>query len=309
MSFIIDKPKVVVVAGPTASGKTGLGIALAQRFGGEIVSADSMQIYKGMSIASAAPTNEEKEQAVHHLVEFLEPEERFCVADYVALAKEKISDILSRGKLPIIVGGTGLYINSLIDGIEFCEQSPNETIRKRLEAEFDALGGESMLSRLKEIDEQTANRLSASDKRRIVRALEIYETTGTTLSQQNELSRKNGKPYDEIMLGITFLDREKLYERINKRADLMLNNGILEEAKLMSNKGVTAAQAIGHKEFNEYFSGNCTLEEATEKLKRETRRYAKRQLTWFRRDSRINWLYNDSDDVFQRAVEIIERKL
>ncbi len=309
MSFITQKPKVVVVAGPTASGKTSLGIALAQHFGGEIVSADSMQIYKGMSIASAAPTKEERKQAVHHLVEFLEPDESFCVADYVALAKEKISDIVNRGKLPIIVGGTGLYINSLVDGIEFCEQKPDEKIRKRLEAEYEGLGGEEMLCRLRKIDKQTAERLSASDKRRIVRALEVFETTGITISQQNELSRKNGKPYDEIMLGITYLDREKLYERINKRVDLMIENGILEEAKLMSNKGVTAAQAIGHKEFGEYFCGNCTLEEAKEKLKRETRRYAKRQLTWFRRDSRINWLYNDSDDVFKKAVEIIERKL
>lgn len=309
MSNITEKPKVLVVAGPTASGKTGLGIALAKHFDGEIVSADSMQIYKGMPIASAAPTKEEKEQAVHHLVEFLEPEQRFCVADYVALAKETINGILNRGKLPIIVGGTGLYINSLIDGIEFCEQKPDEEIRKRLEADFETYGGEEMLRRLEKIDIQTAQRLSVSDKRRIIRALEIYETTGVTLTEQNRLSKKNGAPYDAIMVGITYLDREKLYERINKRVDLMLENGILDEARKMNNKGVTASQAIGHKEFGEYFSGNCTLEEATEKLKRETRRYAKRQLTWFRRDSRINWIYADCDDVLKRAVEIIERKL
>lgn len=309
MSNLTEKPKVVAVVGPTASGKTGLGIALARHFNGEIISADSMQVYKGMPIASAAPTAGEKELAVHHLVEFLEPEESFCVADYVALAKEKAADILSRGKLPIIVGGTGLYINSLIDGIEFCEQKPDEEIRKKLESDFIALGGEEMLSRLRKIDEPTANRLNSSDKRRIIRALELYETTGMTVSEQNELSRKNGAPYNEIMVGITYLDREKLYERINKRVDLMLENGILDEAREMSERGITAAQAIGHKEFGEYFSGNCTLEEAVEKLKRETRRYAKRQLTWFRRDSRINWIYADCEDVLKRAVEIIERKL
>lgn len=309
MSNITKKPIVVVVTGPTASGKTGLGIALAQRFNGEIISADSMQIYKGMSIASAAPTKSEREQAVHHLVEFLEPEQRFSVADYVAIAKEKIGDIISRGKFPIIVGGTGLYINSLIDGIEFCGQKTDEDVRKRLESDFEAVGGEEMLSRLAQIDEKTAKRLNPADKRRIIRAFEIYETTGITLSQQNEISRKNGKPYDEIMIGITYSDREKLYERINIRVERMLEEGLLQEAEKMCNKGITAAQAIGHKEFKNYFDGNITLSEAVETLKRETRRYAKRQLTWFRRDSRINWLYADNDDVLKRAVEIIERKL
>lgn len=309
MSNITEKPKVIVVVGPTASGKTGLGIALAKRFGGEIVSADSMQIYKGMSVATAAPTQNERKEAIHHLVEFLNADERFCVADYVNLAKEKIDDILKRGKVPVIVGGTGLYVNSLIDGIEFCEEKTNEGLRKKLEADFDNFGGEEMLSRLAEVDKESADRLNSSDRRRIIRALEIYETTGITLTRQNELSRKNGAPYDAIMIGINFTDREKLYERINNRVDLMLRNGVLDEAERMRNKGVTAAQAIGHKEFYEYFDGKVTLEEATEKLKRETRRYAKRQLTWFRRDLRINWIYADCEDVLKRAVEIIERKL
>lgn len=309
MNNITEKPKVVVVVGATASGKTGLGIALAKRFDGEVVSADSMQIYKGMPIATAAPTREEREEVVHHITEFLEPNERFSVADYVSLAKKTIDDILKRGKLPIIVGGTGLYISSLIDGIEFGEQKPDEAVRKQLEEEFENLGAGAMLHKLSKIDKETADRLSVSDKRRIIRALEIYRTSGITITEQNKLSKINGKPYDEIIIGINYLDREKLYERINKRVDLMLQNGILEEAKSFSRKGVTAAQAIGHKEFNEYFSGNVTLDEAVERLKRQTRRYAKRQLTWFRRDTRINWVYPDCEDALKKAAEIIERKL
>ncbi|MBR2043955.1 MAG: tRNA (adenosine(37)-N6)-dimethylallyltransferase MiaA [Clostridia bacterium] len=309
MSNTTKKSKVIVIVGPTASGKTRLAIKVAQRFGGEIISADSMQIYKGMPIATAAPTQEEKALAVHHLVEFLEADKRFSVADYVSLAKKCIDDILSRGKLPVIVGGTGLYINSLIDGIEFCEEGFDADVRGKLEEEFEELGGEQMLLKLMKFDPDTAKRLNKADKRRIIRAFEVFYTTGKTLTEQNGLSRKNGKPYEEIMIGITYDDREKLYERINSRVDIMLNSGLIDEARAMLKKGETAAQAIGHKEFGEYLNGSCTLEEATEKLKRETRRYAKRQLTWFRRDSRINWIYADKENVTERAYDIIERKL
>ncbi len=303
----ISKPKVIFVVGPTASGKTGLSIALARRFNGEIVSADSMQIYKGIGIASAAPTCEEKSLAVHHLVEFLEPQAKFSVADYVDLARQTINDIISRGKLPIVVGGTGLYIDSLIDGIEFINEKTSDQMRKTLENEFDNLGGEEMLQRLSQIDSIASSKLSPNDKKRIIRALEIYYSTGLTITQQNERSKAKGKPYNEVIIGITCLDRQKLYDRINRRVDTMVEKGIVDEAKAMRNKGYTSAQAIGHKEFYDYLDGEISLEEATEKLKRETRRYAKRQLTWFRKNENINWIYCDIQDTETAAVEILER--
>lgn len=309
MSKVSKKIPLVAVAGPTASGKTALGIALSKHFGGEIVSADSMQIYKGMTIAAAVPTEEERKTSPHHLIEFLEPSVKFSVADYVEIARKTILEIANRNKLPILVGGTGLYINSLVDGIEFTKEKPSEELRKKLEEEFQEKGGEEMLKKLSVFDPQTANRLNASDKRRILRAIEIFETTGITLTRQNELSKVKGSDYNTVMLGITFRDREKLYERINLRVDKMLDEGLLDEARQASNKGVTAAQAIGHKEFIPYFKGEVSLEEAVEKLKRETRRYAKRQLTWFRRDTRINWLYADEEDVVKKAIEIVERKI
>lgn len=309
MSKLSEKIPLVAVAGPTASGKTALGIALSKHFGGEIVSADSMQIYKGMTIAAAVPTEEERKTSPHHLIEFLEPSVKFSVADYVEIARKTILEIANRNKLPILVGGTGLYINSLVDGIEFTKEKPSEELRKKLEEEFQEKGGEEMLKKLSVFDPQSANRLNASDKRRILRAIEIFETTGITLTRQNELSKIKGSNYNTVMLGITFRDREKLYQRINLRVDKMLDEGLLDEARQASNKGVTAAQAIGHKEFIPYFKGVVSLEEAVEKLKRETRRYAKRQLTWFRRDTRINWLYADEEDVVKKAIEIVERKI
>lgn len=303
----MNKPKVLFVVGPTASGKTGLAIKLARRFNGEIVSADSMQIYKGISIASAAPTEEEKQLAVHHLVEFLEPEIKFSVADYVVLARKVIEDIISRGKLPIIVGGTGLYIDALIEGIEFTDEKTSSEVRENIEKEYDDIGGVEMLRKLSEIDALTAKKLSPNDKKRIVRAFEVYYTIGITITEQNERSKINGKPYDETVIGISCYDREKLYERINKRVDLMVQSGIIEEAKSMRDKGYTSAQAIGHKEFYDYLDGKVSLEEAIEKLKRETRRYAKRQLTWFRKNENINWVYSDIQNAEVAATELLER--
>ncbi len=303
----MNKPKVIFVVGPTASGKTGLAIKLARRFNGEIVSADSMQIYKGISIASAAPTEEEKQLAVHHLVEFLEPEIKFSVADYVVLARKVIEDIISRGKLPIIVGGTGLYIDALIEGIEFTDEKTSSEVRENIEKEYEDIGGVEMLRKLSEIDALTAKKLSPNDKKRIVRAFEVYYTSGITITEQNERSKINGKPYDETVIGISCNDREKLYERINKRVDLMVQSGIIEEAKSMRDKGYTSAQAIGHKEFYDYLDGKISLEEAIEKLKRETRRYAKRQLTWFRKNENINWVYSDIQNFEVAATELLER--
>ncbi|MBQ7107026.1 MAG: tRNA (adenosine(37)-N6)-dimethylallyltransferase MiaA [Clostridia bacterium] len=301
----MQKIPLIAVVGPTASGKTKLGIELAKAFDGEVVSADSMQVYKGISIASAAPTKEETEGIPHHLVEFLELGSEFSVADYVNLAKDKIKDIYNRGKMPILVGGTGLYVNSLIDGIEFSSQDNNLEIRNRLEKEMELLGAEEMLRRLSEIDRITASKLHPNNRRRILRALEVYETTGITFSAQNELSRV-GSEFDTLIFGVTYQDREKLYERINLRVDNMLSNGLLDEAKTTLDLpiGKGAMQAIGHKELHKFLRGEQTFDEAVETLKMQTRRYAKRQLTWFNRNQDIQWLYQDNEDVTAKAIQI-----
>ncbi len=303
----MKKQKIICVVGPTASGKTGLGIELGHHFDGEVISADSMQIYRDMHIASAAPDKSETEGIPHHLVEFLPYGSSYTVADYVKAAREKISEIASRGKMPIIVGGTGLYINSIVNNVEFIEQETDLELRERITEEFDRLGGEEMLARLREIDPDAAEKLHENDKRRIIRAFEIYESTGNTKSFNDEMSIKNESPYDAVMIGITYKDREKLYERINARVDIMLENGLLDEAKAAFDKnlGGGAVQAIGHKEFFDYFKGEITLDEAVENLKRSTRRYAKRQLTWFNKDERINWIYKDeTEDAVMASIKI-----
>ena len=305
------KQKIICVVGPTASGKTGLGIALAKHFNGEVISADSMQIYCDMHIASAAPDQSETEGIPHHLVEFLPYGSTFTVADYVKLAREKIAEVTSRGRLPIIVGGTGLYINSLVNNVEFIEQETDLKLREQITQEFENLGGQAMLERLRKIDPEAAEKLHENDKRRIIRAFEIYESTGNTKSFNDELSVQNESPYKACMIGVTYRDREKLYERINTRVDIMLENGLLDEANraFQNNLGGGAVQAIGHKEFFDYFSGGISLDEAVESLKRSTRRYAKRQLTWFNKDGRINWIYKDEEaDITRSAIMIAEKE-
>lgn len=303
------KQKIICVVGPTASGKTELGVLLAKHFNGEVISADSMQIYRDMHIASAAPDLSEMQGVTHHLVEFLDYGETFTVADYVKSARKKIFEITSQGKMPIIVGGTGLYISSLVNNVEFTENEADYDLRRRITEEFDREGGAYMLEKLRKIDPETANKLHENDKRRIIRAFEIYESTGNTKSFNDKMSVKNESPYSAVMIGITYRDREKLYERINRRVDIMLENGLLDEARraYQKNLGGGAVQAIGHKEFFGYFKGEITLDEAIENLKRSTRRYAKRQLTWFNKDIRINWLYKDeTDNILQKAIEIAE---
>ncbi len=308
----MSKTKVIFIVGPTASGKTSLSIEIAKKFGGEIISADSMQIYKGIHIASAAPDKEEKCGIPHHLLEFLNTDEQFSVADYVKKARECIIEVSSRGKLPVVVGGTGLYISSLLDNTEFTESKTDFSLREKLEKEFDKNGGEEMLKKLSTFDLDTAERLHPNNRRRIIRAFEVYMQTGQTITEQNENSHLNATPFDSLVIGITYKDREKLYDRINKRVDIMLQNGLLEEAKTTfeQNGDKGAFQAIGHKELYSYFKGDITLEDATEHLKQQTRRYAKRQLTWFRRDGRINWIYpDDNNDIIEISNSLVSEFL
>ncbi len=301
--------KAVFIVGPTASGKTALSIQIAKQFSGEIVSADSMQIYKGIHIASAAPDKQEQCGITHHLIEFLELDQAFSVADYVKMARDTIADINSRGNLPIIVGGTGLYISSLLDNIEFCEQETDFNLRQELEEKFDRIGGEEMLKELAEFDEETAEGLHPNNRRRIIRAFELFLQTGKTKTEHNIKSRQNEGDIKPLVLGINYADRELLYSRIDKRVDIMLENGLLDEAKknINSNAKNGGFQAIGHKELYGYFNNECSLEEAIENLKRQTRRYAKRQNTWFKRDTRINWLYPDKDlEYLNNAVNLVK---
>ncbi len=304
-----NKIFTVAVVGPTASGKTALAIYLAKKFGGEIISADSMQIYKGMPIATACPTKEEKAEAPHRLVEFLEPNETFSVADYTEKAKKEINEVVALKKLPIIAGGTGLYVDSLLENIEFTSQKSNQEIRRQIEKELNEKGAKEMLKELAEIDSETASRLHENDIKRIVRAFEVYRTSGITLSKQNLISRQNPTPYDTLYIGITYKDREKLYGRINLRVDKMLEAGLMEEAKNFYNMSSTAKQAIGHKELIPYLNGEISYEEAVENIKRETRHLAKRQLTWFRRNQKINWLYADECDINEQASLLLERRI
>lgn len=306
--------KVVSIVGPTASGKTKLAVKLAKKFDGEIVSADSMQIYKGMQIATAKPTFDETEGIKHHLIDFVSPDETYSVAMFVKDASNCIADINSRGKLPFIVGGTGLYVDSLLNNISFCEEQRDEKLSLELRKIYEEQGIDTLLKMLSEFDIDSANRLKTErNLKRIIRAIEFYKTTGITITEQNEKSKLEKSPYSPIKIGLNYKDRAKLYERINKRVDLMLENGLVNEAKdVLSNKlSFTSIKAIGYKELLPYLNGEKTLDECVEKLKMETRRYAKRQITWFKRDLDINWLYADEynsiEELLADAVEIIKK--
>lgn len=304
----MSKKTVVVIVGPTASGKTSISIEIAKRKDGEIISADSMQIYKGMDIASAKPTPVERSEAVHHLVDFVDPTQSFSVAKYKKAAYEKIEDIFSRGKLPIIVGGTGLYVDAVINNTEFLDYEQSD-IRQRLEDRAREEGIEVLFNELERIDPNTAERLHLNDRKRIIRALEVYYSTGKTLTEQNELSHLKESDYNFLLIELNALDRQYLYDRINKRVDLMMDQGLLSEAKEFFSKPIssTAKQAIGYKELKPYLDSEIPLNDAVEKLKMETRRYAKRQLTWFRKYSdRIKTVYIDGGEPLKRCIEIID---
>lgn len=304
----MSKTKIICIVGATASGKTGLGVSLAKRIGGEIISADSMQVYKDMPIATAVATADEQDGVAHHLIEFLEKDESFSVADFVNLASQKIDEIVARGNVPIIVGGTGLFVDSLVKGITFSDVGVDEKLRSSLnEKDTDEL-----YNMLVSVDKKAAEDVHPNNRKRVIRALELYYG-GITKTEQNDLSQQNESPYDALYIGINYSDRSVLYDRINRRVDLMVDAGLVNEAKASLNSvGTTAKQAIGHKELKPYFDGSITLDEALDNLKKETRHYAKRQLTWFRRNENINWLYSDQmsyDDLVGSAEELAKNFL
>lgn len=286
---------LIAVVGPTASGKTGLGIELAKRFNGEVVSADSMQVYRELSIATAKPTKEEMQSVPHHMIDVASVCDEYSAAIYCEGAAAAIEDIHCRGKLPILVGGTGLYVDSLLCGNDFSLQDSDKRVRERLNEEYDTLGGDVLYERLKACDEGAAEMCHVNNKKRLVRYLELYELTGLTANERSHSLKERKSPYDVLYLMPNCRQREHLYERINERVDKMIENGLVNEVKSYYNiKGVkTASQAIGCKEIRPYLLGESTLCECVEKLKQSTRRYAKRQLTWFLRNERLNVLYTD----------------
>lgn len=311
----MKKIPVIAVVGPTASGKTALSIEIAKRFGGQVVSADSMQIYEKMNIATAKPTDDEMQGIPHHLIGFQPIDKKFSVAEYVTLAKECIENIHNQGDLPVVAGGTGLYVDSLLQNIQFSKEDGNVELRNELTEMFHEKGAEYMLNWLGEIDPQTAEKLHLNDKSRIIRALEIYKATGKTMTQQKILSREEESPYNTFYVGINYRDRNVLYDRINRRVDIMGENGLLEEAKDFYNipSDKTACQAIGYKELSPYFNGEKSLDDCLESLKIETRHYAKRQLTWFRKNEHINWIYpddyQDTDEMYSKLFTQISEFL
>ena len=292
----MQKDKVIVICGPTASGKTALSIELAKKVNGEIISCDSMQIYKDMNIGTAKPTIEEMQGIKHYLLDFVSPNERYSVADFKKDAKNAIKEILSKGKVPIIVGGTGLYLDSLIYEIEYQNIEFDEKYRKELEQEVEEKGLEELYEQAKKIDPVAIEKISKNDKKRILRILEIYHATGKNKTEQEIESRKNEVEYDYKVYAISW-DREELYARINKRVDLMIEQGLIDEVKNILQKYeqfATAMQGLGYKEVVDYLQSNCTKQEMIEKIKMETRRYAKRQMTWFRKNKQTIWIQGNN---------------
>ena len=294
-----QKIPVVAVTGPTAAGKTAFGIGLARKFGGEIVSCDSMQVYRGLPIGTAQPTGEELEQAPHHLISFLDWDAQFSVSDYVELAGKTVSEIYKRGNLPILVGGTGLYARSLLRGFSFQENVRDEELRRELFRQAETEGIDDLYRELQLLDPVSAEQIHPNNVKRVIRAVEYCRLAGEPFSEQARRSQTAESPYRSLMLCVSFRDREKLYARIDRRVDNMLEQGLLEEAETFyrfckeNGTPATAAQAIGYKELFPYFEGQVSLEEAVENIKRESRRYAKRQITWFRREQDVIFLYQD----------------
>ena len=285
---------LVIIAGPTAVGKSATAVELAKQIGGEIVSADSMQIYKHMNIGTAKPTKEEMQGIPHYLIDEIEPDVSFNVVKYANLAHRYLKDIAKRGKMPILVGGTGLYIDSVAQNTQFAETIADEDYRKELLLLANEKGNEHIYAMLEEIDPQTAQRLHPNDLRRVIRALEVYKCSGISMSDMVENSHKKPTPYKPFYFGLT-MERDALYQRINDRVDRMMEQGLVEEVKELLDRGVnrdsTAMNGIGYKEVAAYLDGEAGLAETTENIKQASRRYAKRQMTWFRKNDDMNWIY------------------
>lgn len=304
--------KVIVITGPTATGKTAFGVSLAEQLSGEVVSADSMQIYKYMDIGTAKPTQEEMRGVPHHMIDCVSPFEDYSAARYVEDAAKCCDDILSRGKTPIIVGGTGLYIDSLLSGRDFALRG-DEELRASLNEEYDTLGGKVLLSRLSEFDPEAADRLHANDKKRIVRALEIFMSTGIAITEHDRQSKLVPPRYDAVKFALTFENRQDLYDRIDMRVDKMMAEGLEHEVRSLLSMGVpeksTAMQAIGYKELVSAVNGLDSIENAVDKIKQESRRYAKRQLSWLRRDDALHWIIwkklPDIEDALRISTEFL----
>ena len=300
-------PRVLCVVGPTASGKTKMAVALARRFGGEVVSVDSMQIYRGMTIGTAAPTAEEMEGVPHHMIAVADPAEQWSAARFCQAADACIQDILSRGKLPVLAGGTGLYLDALIRGDDFAPGSQGGEVRLRLQRELREQGPEALLERLRTVDPETAGRLHLRDEKRILRALEIYEQTGEPMSLRDRRGRQRPDRYEAVYLGLSFRDREDLRRRIDRRVDDMVRQGLLQEVQDLLDSGrprdATALQAIGYKQFLAVADGAATTDQAVEEVKLRSRQYAKRQLTWLRRNPDIHWILWDREPDFPAALQ------
>ena len=299
---------IIVITGPTAAGKTGLGIRLAQALGGEIVSADSMQIYRSMDIGTAKPTVEEMGGVPHHMLDVAEPGEAYSVARYVAEAGACVEDIFARGKQPILVGGTGLYIDSLLSGRYFAEDPPESSVREELLARYDAEGGEALWRELEAVDPEAAGRLHFNDRKRVVRALEVYALTGETITAHNLATQAVEPRYGAVKIALTAADRADLYRRIDKRVDLMVEAGLADEVRGLLAGGLsashTAMQAIGYKEMVRAVRGEISLDAAVEAIQQESRRYAKRQLSWLRRDPAVGWITWEGEPDFDEALQV-----
>ena len=305
-----QKIKILAVVGPTASGKTAISVELAKRLGGEVVSCDSMQVYRRMNIGTAKPTEEETEGIPHHLIDAVEPDAPFSCAEYVTLATEAVKDISARGKLPVFCGGTGLYLDRFLCG-EMEETHADEALRASLFAFAEREGVDALHERLRAVDPESADAIHKNNVKRVVRALEIYEQTGIPKSEFDRRSQVVESPYEAIVVGLHYPHREVLYDRINRRVDMMLADGLLEETQKLKDEGVfevnlTAAQAIGYKELLGYFEGKETLAEATENLKTATRRYAKRQLTWFSAKPYVKWVEMEKDGTLRSLDDVCE---
>ena len=303
-----QKIKILAVVGPTASGKTAVSVELAKRLGGEVVSCDSMQVYRRMNIGTAKPTQEEKCGIAHHLIDAVDPETPFSCAEYVTLAAEAVKDISARGKLPIFCGGTGLYLDRFLCG-EMEETHADEALRTALFAFAEREGVDALHERLRAVDPESADAIHKNNVKRVVRALEIYEQTGISKSEFDRRSQETETPYEAVVIGLRYPNREVLYDRINRRVDIMLEEGLLEETQKLKSEGVfevnlTAAQAIGYKELLGYLDGEETLAEATENLKTATRRYAKRQLTWFSAKPYVEWVEMEKDGALRTLDEV-----